>query len=107
MPASRETTNDYTRLIKVNQLQCSIIKDALRSYRLAVIYDMFDTDSGERVLRLVAHLQAIEQLWANLYVPSDMRDLAHDEYYVMKQETQRIVRDRIELFGEDLQNPSE
>lgn len=101
MEISTYPTDDYTRLIKVDQLQCSVIKDALRSYRLAVIDDMFDTSSGKRVLQLAARLQATEQLWAQLYVHPDMRDLARDEAYVMKQETQRMVRDRIESFGED------
>lgn len=107
MPASRETIDDYTRLIKVNQLQCSIIKDALRSYRIVVIDEMFDTSSGKHVLQLAARLQATEQLWAQLYVHQDMRDACHDEAYVMKEETQRMVRDRIELFGEDPEISSE
>lgn len=107
MPVSFETADDYTRLIKVNQLQCSIIKDALRSYRLAVIDEMFDTSSGKRVLQLAARLQATEQLWVQLYVHQDMRDTCRDEAYVMKEETQRVVRDRIELFGEDPEISSE
>lgn len=107
MPASRETIDDYTRLITVNQLQCNIIKEALRAHRLILIDDMFDTSSGKRVLQLAARLQAIEQLWGQLYVYPDLRDTARDEAYVMKQETQRVVRDRIELFGEDLKDPSE
>lgn len=107
MPASHEIVDDPTRLIKVNQLQCSIIKDALRSHRIAIIEDMFDTSSGKRVLQLAARLQATEQLWAQLYVHPNMRDLARDEAYVMKEETQRMVRDRIELFGEDPEISSE
>ena len=107
MEISTYPTDDYTRLIKVDLLQCSVIKDALRSYRLTVIDDMFDTSSGKRVLQLAARLQAIEQLWAQLYVHPDMRDLSRDEAYVMEQETQRMVRDRIELFGEDPETSSE
>lgn len=107
MEISTYPTDDYTRLIKVDLLQCSVIKDALRSYRLTVIDDMFDTSSGKRVLQLAARLQATEQIWAQLYVHPDLRDVCRDEAYVMEQETQRIVRDRIELFGEDPEISSE
>lgn len=107
MPVSRGIVDDPTRLIKVNQLQCSTVKDALKAHRLTVIDEMFDTSSGKRVLQLAARLQAIEQLWAQLYVHPDMRDLSRDEAYVMKEETQRMVRDRIELFGEDPEIASE
>lgn len=107
MPVWREYADDFTRLIKVNQLQCSTVKDALKAHRLTVIDEMFDTSSGKRVLQLAARLQAIEQLWAQLYVHPDLRDVCRDEAYVMEQETQRIVRDRIELFGEGPETSSE
>lgn len=107
MEISTYPTDDYTRLIKVDLLQCSTVKDALKAHRLTVIDEMFDTSSGKRVLQLAARLQAIEQLWAQLYVHPDMRDLSRDEAYVMEQETQRMVRDRIELFGEDPEISSE
>lgn len=102
MDLPRQTVDDSTRLIKINQLQCNAIKDALRAHRLAVTDDMFDTSSGKRVLQLAAQLQAIDQLWAQLYVLPDMRDLARDEAYVMKEDTYRTVLDRIESLGEDL-----
>lgn len=101
MEISSDPIDDYTRLIEVNRLKCDVIKVALREYRRLIFTEMFDTSSGKRVLQLAARLQAIEQLWSQLYVLSGELDIARDEAYVMKEETQRMVRDRIELFGED------